>query len=363
LSPNIDIENDRGFHQNVLPEALNGGPPLPVARNEQRAEFRDKSQNPKNWVWTGKGFAYPAPIDSGILLIEKSLQREKLLNTVFDWEDINNNRSGGWGFHGFGASYNSCGEFYTTGCLEHNPAFIMRKVNNCRRAECPVCSGAWLAESASKIADRVESAKKYHRQRRPIHLTVSPPLSDWYKPLEPESYSKLRRKASRLLKRVGFQGGVSVFHPYRKKCKICGAGETEYADNCPKCGGNDWGWTYSPHFHYIGYGWIVGVKSMFAQFGWVIKNIGVRDEVFPVAYYILSHAGIRERNHVFTWIGSLSWAHYKREYISEYERPHECPICGSLIQPVRYTGPGVNPFTIKDYDKPFLSYEWEYVKR
>ena len=327
--------------------------------------LQESRLDPNNWVWTGQRFAYPAPLDTGILLIEKSLQLENIQfsRKIFDWKDVNKSGSGNWGFKGMGTSYDSCGMFYSVGCLNHEPAYVIRKKNNCQRAECPICSDAWLTDSASRLADRIESAKKYHRSRRPIHATASLPANEWLEPLTKEGYAKLRRKANRLMKRVGFQGGVCVFHPYRKKCKKCGAGESEYAKICPKCGSNDWGWIYSPHFHYIGYGWIVGVKSMHEKFGWVIKNIGLRDEVFPVAYYILSHAGIRSGNHTVSWIGTLSWKNYKREYVSEYERPIECPICGSWLQPVKYVGSGENPLKDLKLDKAdFPKNDWEYYR-
>ena len=60
----------------------------------------------------------------------------------------------------------------------------------------------------------------------------------------------------------------------------------------------------SPHLHMIAFGWINGqkVKEVYEEHGIVIKNIRPIEtkKIFPLAKYLLTHAGVQENTHLQT---------------------------------------------------------------
>jgi len=121
-----------------------------------------------------------------------------------------------------------------------------------------------------------------------------------------------------MVKRAGIVGGVSMFHAYR----LSSDGKT---------------WFYSPHFHMIGYGWVINTKKISSEDGWVIKNKGVRknsSEVYSTVAYLLSHTAIAKGIHSVTWFGDLS---YRSKYALELKREIEesdvdkCPYCSQYL--------------------------------
>jgi len=121
-----------------------------------------------------------------------------------------------------------------------------------------------------------------------------------------------------MVKRAGIVGGVSMFHAYRLK----NDGKT---------------WFYSPHFHMIGYGWVINTKKISSNDGWVIKNKGVRKnstEVYSTVAYQLSHTAIAKGVHSVNWFGELS---YRSKYALELKREKQesdadkCPYCSQYL--------------------------------
>ncbi len=121
-----------------------------------------------------------------------------------------------------------------------------------------------------------------------------------------------------MVKRAGIIGGVSMFHAFR----LSSDGKT---------------WFYSPHFHMIGYGWVINTKKISLKDGWVIKNKGIRKsstEVYSTVAYLLSHTAIAKGVHSVTWFGDLS---YRSKYALELKREIEesdadkCPYCSQYL--------------------------------
>ncbi|GAG75273.1 unnamed protein product, partial [marine sediment metagenome] len=179
----------------------------------------------------------------------------------------------------------------------------------CGRAECPICYEKWASKEARKIEHRL---KQWKSSGRVIHLVLSVPQNMWY-----EDFKKLRRKSYVIAKRVKFLGGSCIFHPFRQ------------LENTKQ-------WYFSPHFHMIGYGWIKNVAENFEESGWVVKNLGVRKNVFATAMYQLSHAGIHKKYHTVTWFGHL--AYNKLKVVPELEEGDKCPICGAKLTRLIWVG-------------------------
>ncbi len=228
-----------------------------------------------------------------------------------------------WALPGHGEAYLDCGSWRKKGCLNveaHTQqgicedmigkAFVRIYKRSCVRAECPTCYESWAGKEAGKIQYRLQRAPK---KRRPIHLVVSPPTKD----VCMLSFEALRRKSYVISKDSGFLGGSCIFHPFR---------ENELTKT----------WYLSPHFHVLGYGWVVKTKEGYNEHGWVVKNVGIRKTVSGTALYQLSHAGIHDKYHTVTWFGSLSYnkLHIPREIIEK----EVCPICGQELREIWYFG-------------------------
>ena len=233
----------------------------------------------------------------------------------------------GWSLAGHGEPYHDCGSFWSEGCLNTEGhiqdsldvvspvgmAYIKRVKRSCGRLGCPVCYESASYRESLKIEFRLKQKKG-----RIIHFIVSPPRSLWFL-----SVKKMRCKAYRVAKKVGFKGGSCIFHPYRK----------DFFTNK---------WYFSPHFHMIGHGWIHSVKEEYEKNGWVAKNLGVRKSIQGTAFYQLSHAGVHKRHHTITWFGHVAYNNFKAEPLPKPD-PELCPWCKNELQKVVWEGIGDNP--------------------
>jgi hypothetical protein len=291
-------------------------------------------QEPSSRKGYGKTWVFPPRLDQedlpGILPYEKSLQ--------FRFEEASIAGTFQWAFRGQGKAYPTCGTYHTKGCLEHSPKYIKKVKDNCKRAECPICYKSWLRESTQNTVKRINSGAP-NKRAKSIHVTISPPKSEYKAFKFKDSYLKIRRKAIRLLKKAGMQGGALIYHPYReiKSKKL---------------------WYFSPHFHTAGYGWI-NSSEVYKSTNLIVKNHRVRKSLGGTVYYQLSHAGVKKGHHVITWYGCLSWKRLRLP--KEKADKEKCPICGNILRPVIYRGIGDNPLADTDIKELYTdSIEWEY---
>ena len=231
---------------------------------------------------------------------------------------------------GSGEGYSSCGSFFTVGCLNvekhrgmnldgvnmDGKAYLERYKQSCHRPLCPICWPDWANREMRKAKVRLDSFVLKGRCLKPIHVTVSIPKSDYGL-----SLSEMRKKVYRALKAVHCLGGMVIYHPKR---------QNNY----------DGSWYFSPHFHIIGYGWIVDVHKNYVHSGYVVKNIGVRKTVEGTIFYQLSHCGVSKENRTITWFGCLS---YGKLHVRIQKEAHLCPICGEELHRLMYIGHGELP--------------------
>ena len=93
-----------------------------------------------------------------------------------------------------------------------------------------------------------------------------------------------------------------------------------------------------PHFHVIGFGWLLDNNKNTNKDGWVIKNKGVRDSLHSTIYYQLSHAGVADHIHSITWFGDLG---YRSKYAELIKVPNEepndyCEFCSEVMVNTRF---------------------------
>ena len=228
-----------------------------------------------------------------------------------------------WSLPGNGEWGPNCGQLYT---FAHNDHYTSDE-HWCGRYDCPNCyEKSWLPGEARAIVDRLVYGKKYWQLgfQKVIHVVVSPPgsVEKLTAINSPGEYSKLRKKAEKLLKKAGMSGGVMIYHGYRMP-----------NDSHPL--------SESPHWHVLGYGWLEKTDKIYSDTGWVIKNLGVRKSVYETARYQLSHATLgiisdppaegilpKRQGMILTtvWFGILSYNKMKME-VKKGERLIYCHYC------------------------------------
>lgn len=184
--------------------------------------------------------------------------------------------------------------------------FVKMYRRTCLRACCQKCYEYWASKEAKKATRRIEA---YKSRLKPIHVVVSVSSKDRY--LE---YRSMKQQVRKLLKQAGIVGGLMVFHPFRQ-------------DHLNQT------WYYSPHFHIIALGWIKDTDKIYNNTGYLIKNLGIRDNLRATIFYQLSHAGFNEKLHTVTYFGEIS---YNRLHIATECKPRElCPLCSCELEALR----------------------------
>jgi len=240
-----------------------------------------------------------------------------------------------WKLPGTELKNTTCGLWKTVGCDNvfghpENKKFVKRSKISCFRSCCEYCwLEKWLARESHRATQRIENyievfkhlqfARSPNFQRKylnPIHIIVSPSWKDKFM-----SFDKLKNKARKLINQAGIEGGLMIYHPFSLDKKT-----------------NQW--IVRPHFHILGFGWVVDTKKISNSEGWVIKNKGLRDSLHSTIYYQLSHTGVSDDVHSITWFGSLGYrAKYADRFKVEDDDEHGfCDYCGCMLVEFEYVG-------------------------
>ena len=240
-----------------------------------------------------------------------------------------------WKLPGTELKKETCGLWVTKGCDNvwghpENKKFVKHSKRSCFRSCCEYCwLEKWLARESYRATQRIEnyidvfkhlqfarSPKFQRKYLNPIHVIVSPSWKDKFMP-----FDQLKKKARKLINQAGIEGGLMIYHPFSLDEK---SGQ----------------WIVRPHFHIVGFGWVVDTKKISNSEGWVIKNKGLRDSLHSTIYYQLSHSGVSDDVHSITWFGSLG---YRAKYADRFKVDEEdessfCDYCGIMLVEFEYVG-------------------------
>jgi|CXWL01.1.fsa_nt_gi hypothetical protein len=240
-----------------------------------------------------------------------------------------------WKLPGTFEKKETCGQWITKGCDNvfghpENKKFVRHSKRSCFRSKCIACwLEKWLARESHRATQRIENyieffkqiqiARSPNLQRKylnPIHVIVSPSWNDKFM-----SFDQLKNKARKLIEQAGIEGGLMIYHPFSLDDKT---GQ----------------WVTRPHFHVVGFGWVIDTKKISDSDGWVIKNKGLRDSLHSTIYYQLSHAGVSDDVHSITWFGSLGYrAKYSDRFkVEEDDESDFCDYCGCMLVDFEYVG-------------------------
>jgi len=240
-----------------------------------------------------------------------------------------------WKLPGTELKKETCGLWVSKGCDNvfghpENKKFVKHSKRSCFRSCCEYCwLEKWLARESHRATQRIEnyiqvfkhlqfaSSPKFQRKYlNPIHVIVSPSWKDKFMP-----FDQLKKKARKLINQAGIEGGLMIYHPFSLDEKSSQ-------------------WIVRPHFHIVGFGWVVDTKKISDSEGWVIKNKGLRDSLHSTIYYQLSHSGVSDDVHSITWFGSLGYrAKYADRFkVDEDDESDFCDYCGCMLVEFEYVG-------------------------
>lgn len=225
----------------------------------------------------------------------------------------------GWHLPGTKDQHDWCGLWQTRGCLNveghrnSNHAgeiYVKQYQRSCFRADCKTCFRRWIARQANRSTRRIEQYENQSKMKSK-HIVLS--VSNWDYGLP---FEELKKKAVIIAKNIHCNGGAVIFHPFRfnKKLRL---------------------FYYSPHFHVIGFGIVIGIAESYKKHGWFVKDLGFRESVFQSFYYLLSHCGIRKGFKSVTWFGSLSYSKLK---VEQEPDSNVCPVCNKKLVQIYYDG-------------------------
>ncbi len=196
---------------------------------------------------------------------------------------------------------------------------------SCHNPDCPICNESWASRQADKTNERFMHAYNlylgagYHLGMVK-HFTFSPPPGLAAALIRSvEGYRDLKKKCYELLKYVGCIGGAVVFHPFRQNDPR----EPNFDPDLPA-----YVWYVSPHFHVVGYGFLLKSDNFFRETGWVYKQHERRETLRGTVKYLLSHCGIRHGMQALCYFGLLSNNKIVIDKILKTDEPLLCQKCG-----------------------------------
>jgi hypothetical protein len=255
---------------------------------------------------------------------EESALRKSKFNEMLDFISITNGMTitnDGWTLPATKPKGVECGKWAHKGCLNleghknsewKGKVFVKTYQKSCFKPSCELCVKKWAGREANRATRRIEEYAKISGSK-PKHIVVSVPA--WKYDLD---YKSMKKEVHKALKEVGCHDYSLVYHPFRKNIQ-------------------ERFWYFSPHFHVIGFGWIAGTKELFDKQGWVVKNLGIRQgsEIFQTYFYLLSHCGIKPKNHTIIWFGKVSYSKLK---VDEDPEISACPVCKAKLRLIYYSG-------------------------
>ena len=261
--------------------------------------------------------------DYNHLAIQQSKKDAKSGRHLGNWDTV---KKDDWHFPGTKEQREFCGKWNGVGCLNEEEyerkgfgrkSFVKPYKSTCKRADCRDCVDDWLVRNADRAAKRIERYAKKH-QLPAYHLALSPSKEN-----QTKSEEELRNDVEAILNEINCKGGGLIFHPFRQKQKS-----------------TDWYW--SPHFHFVGFGWMRLVKEVAEKYGWVVIYLKKRKYLFGTFCYLFKHCGIKKGRHTITWLGGLSYRQGDLSYGKlETKKPTDsdkCPGCGRKLVPIFYAG-------------------------
>lgn len=207
---------------------------------------------------------------------------------------------------------------------------------------------------AQRVAERLQKLTEQHATKgkiagRPKHIVISQPS------LLPESKKNDRKAVQKYIEacrndlvsaaKDGWSGGVHIFHPCRRKGLNRDTYEWEaIEDDAPEGQYIKTKWVWSPHVHFMAFGYFENGKEHFKRTGFILKRIedGAHEDPFESVKkritYLLTHSGIwvdpigDQRGQAYAYFGQYSTniGGRDKEWVWETTE-HKCDKCQTQL--------------------------------
>lgn len=307
----------------------------------------------------------PSVLYPALNRLEKSLELAKDLDRdLTSWDDTLFSKGDKIvGLPGKGESYEPCGEYRKYYAAPDDPSFTPFTVKySCHRMACPKCYQSACRKKARDIERQLRGKKEVMRKMgmepgklKHIAISINPELVPLEEFIETQGkpFIKAVQQLMDMYAKNGFYAGIFILHLWRKR-HIDG---TECCDkNCP----HEHHWTYGPHVHFLGYGFLDNSSSFFSETGFTYHRIEegidyktgrrLARNAFETAYYQLSHEAVfyrrrhqksLNRDHegwedlevvgqAYKWVG-LASPHHIASTVVKSEKVEKKTPNGSLI--------------------------------
>lgn len=269
-----------------------------------------------------------------------------------------------------------CGSV-TGGASCTNPSHASKRnvivfTKKCKRLSCEVCGRSRATEQGRRAADRFTGLTRLYRKRGAIgnaklkHISWSVDPELWpQSEVEADHGKAIRDEFDRARKETvhGFNGGLSIFHGWRKKhddgtpCEEKSVWKDgKRVEGCQR----HHVWQWGPHFHYLGFGWFDDSPQVQHVTGWtyhIIPDEGPRD-VFSTVQYLLTHAGIwvkesgKQSGQAVRWLGAYSNGKGGKKRVDVIEEPVTCRVPGCDLTMHKYGPSSTEPDGLnRSYDQ------------
>jgi len=228
-------------------------------------------------------------------------------------------------------SYPTCGSVrFKVKCEDCKTTGL--RLHYCNRALCRVCGVVWARKAANRIRDKIWSAHlQKHPRLVPRHIVLSVPTTLYHLP-----YNGLLERGLALIKSLGGLGGCYIGHPWRfvdsngqsvewRHCSLNPNALDPIIESFAR---------YSPHLHFIMWGYLQSSDEVFKQTGWVYRMIDplpTCEDVFSCAYYQLTHCGIHSRHYATRWWGITAYNNFVCTFKEQVLEQQFCSECGGRL--------------------------------
>jgi len=221
-------------------------------------------------------------------------------------------------------------------CKDHLYKSLTLHYNHCNKLDCETCFIQGSSSRARDLNDRLQKFKeKALREGVKVgkikHIALSPTKALMEEVLtDYSSYLKFRKEivVNTILDESGLFAGILIFDLWSKQCKICGKKERECS-----CEEKDLERVISPHFHYIGYGYVLHANDFREKFkDWVYVNFGSREDAYHTIFYALTHCAMWRKENgklkpAYGFTGFLRPKHLEPIHAVTKYIPHTCKVC------------------------------------
>ena len=248
----------------------------------------------------------------------------------------------------------SCGTGHgMLGCPNGHKESRKPLIYHCDNPLCPTCGDHWIMKQTKRAVERLKAAEEmYAKAGKPLkrirHISFNPPYEEGMEAIKTvKGYRKFKAKAIKIIKtagkktdkKYGIVGGCMVFHA----CRYNDPKKLNYRPDFP-----DNEYYLFPHFHTLGYGFLLNADEFKKETGWLYRNHGIREDLGGTISYELGHCGIGKYDYdkkfyVTTWFGALGYNQLKKDGETVTTETIECEVCGEKLH--RYG----NVFFVKRY--------------